>query len=71
MIYFYIWLIGLGVIWIAAAGAAEKEPTSHGQGIIVAFGCALGLLWPLFLAYLIVASPWIAWTWWQTRDERA
>lgn len=70
MTYGAIYLIVLGVIWIAAAMAAEKEPTSHGQGILVSFGCALGILWPLFLAYLIIASPWLALTWWQTRDER-
>jgi hypothetical protein len=65
-----IYLIGLGVIWIGIARAVSHEPTAHGQSILIPFGCALGIVWPLFLAYLVIASPWLATTWWQTRGER-
>jgi hypothetical protein len=65
-----IYLIGLGVVWIGTACAVSHEPTTHGQDALSFMGCALGVLWPLFIAYLVIASPWLAITWWQTRDER-
>lgn len=70
MSFWQIYLTGTGIVWLAAAYAYRAEPTVHGQDIIVPMGCVLGLLWPLSIAYLIVASPWIAVTWWQTRNER-
>lgn len=65
-----VYLIGLALVWIFFAVACAKEPTFHGQDVLSWMGCLGGLLWPLFLAYLIVASPRLAVTWWQTRDER-
>jgi hypothetical protein len=65
-----IYLIGAGIIWLAFAHFAEKEPTAHGQDILVPLGCALGLLWPLALAYLVLASPFIAYTALKSRGER-
>jgi hypothetical protein len=68
MTYLAIYLIGLGLAWISTACAVSHEPTAHGQSILIPFGCALGVLWPLFIAYVVLASPWFALTWW--RGER-
>jgi hypothetical protein len=60
-----VYLIGLGLVWIFFARACASEPTTHGQDVLSWMGCLGGLLWPLFLAYLVIASPWIAITWWK------
>jgi hypothetical protein len=65
-----VYLIGLGIVWIAAACAVSQEPTTHGQDVLAPMGCIAGVLWPLVIAYLVIASPWIAVTWWQSRGER-
>lgn len=68
--FFALYLMGLGVVWVGTAAAMRSEPTTHGQDVLFGLGCIAGLLWPPFLAYFIVVSPWIAWTWWKTRRER-
>jgi hypothetical protein len=67
---FQVYLAGLGIIWLSTVVAIRSEPTLHGQDALVGMGFFLGLLWPLFLTYLVLASPWIAWTAWATRGER-
>jgi hypothetical protein len=52
------------------ACAMRTEPTTHGQDVLYGMGCIGGILWPLVIAYLIIASPWIAWTLWHERKER-
>jgi len=65
-----IWAIGAVVVLIASCMAVESEPTTHGQGILMRMGCAVAVFWPLFLAYVVVASPWLAYTYHSTRGER-
>jgi hypothetical protein len=65
-----VYLIGLVLVWALTACAMRTEPTTHGQDVLYGMGCIGGILWPLVIAYLIIASPWIAWTLWHERKER-
>jgi hypothetical protein len=65
-----IYLIGLGIVWLYAWHAISSEPTAHGQSILMPMGCLVGLFWPLVVAYLIIGSPFFAWSLWKTRGER-
>lgn len=68
--FFAVYVVGVIVIWVWTWITAQDEPTAHGQDILLPMGCALGLLWPLFVVYLIVASPLIALSWYRNRGER-
>jgi len=57
-------------IFVAFKLSLRSEPTAHGQIVGAQIGFWLAVLWPLALAYFVVASPWLAWTWWKSRDER-
>lgn len=70
MTLLYVWLVGVALVWGVFYYAAASEPTAHGQSILLPMGCAAGIFWPLVLAYLVVASPFIAYTWFTSRDER-
>jgi uncharacterized oligopeptide transporter (OPT) family protein len=50
---FTIYLVGVGLIWVCAIVAVRAEPTTHGQSILIPMGCALGIFWPLALAYML------------------
>jgi hypothetical protein len=65
-----VYIIGVIVVWVATSLAIRSEPTTHGQDVLFGMGCIGGLGWPVFLAYFVIASPWIAIQWWQTRGER-
>lgn len=65
-----IYIVGILLIWFGTSLAMKSEPTTHGQNVLLSMGCIGGLLWPLFLAYFIIASPFIAIEWWHSRGER-
>lgn len=65
-----VYLAGVGLIWLGAAAAMKGEPTTHGQDVLSCMGCLLGIAWPVAIAYFVIASPWIALQWWQSRGER-
>jgi hypothetical protein len=63
--------VGVAIaIYAAVLLSLRSEPTAHGQIVGRQMGCLLAVFWLPFLAYLIIASPWIAVQWWQSRDER-
>ena len=64
-IFAIIYLAVMVLIWIAYAVQAAHEPTAHGQDVLIPLGCILGFVWPLFLAWMIIVSPWLLFLWWK------
>lgn len=62
-VFLIIYFVGMGLIWIAFAVQTAHEPTAHGQDVLVPLGCVLGFVWPLYLAWMILVSPYILYLW--------
>lgn len=55
-----IYIAGFVLVAVFTLSIASREPTAHGQSIIIPIGCMASVLWPIALVYLIVVSIVIA-----------
>lgn len=50
-----IYAIGVVVVWLFMLSQVAKEPTSHGQGILLPMGVIAVLAWPLAIPLALFA----------------
>lgn len=49
-----VYLLGFFAVAAVTYLAASKEPTAHGQGIILPMGFMLAMFWPVALIWLLI-----------------
>lgn|GEM_PF-1258943 len=47
------YLIGVFVVAYLGWGAISREPTSHGQAVLLPIGCVIVIFWPLALVWVL------------------
>lgn len=63
MTFFISYIAGVLAVLIATMWTASREPSAHGQSIIVPMGCALAFLWPIALIWFAVVGLWLGGRW--------
>ena len=48
-----VYILGAIVVLFVGFGEVAREPTAHGQGIIIPYVLGAALIWPLIAPYLV------------------